>query len=325
MPTNKTEPWGAIAAAQSLAGSEQREHIEYNPQTQVLVQILQAIALIPTGIGLLAGLGLLGRALWHILQAAASDMQLIGLAASLFIIGWIVVAILRRFTQGLAIAPLWRTISSILGGTVTLLLLLNLLELAMATWTWQDTATFALGCTLILACSLLGWRFSNELFNPAYPKTPFVKMLEELVGLYRDEETEIVHVLKPYPVYLSPNSRQPHLVPDYDPGPLEDDTAYQLDPGFADLLDFLHRASQRGLSRESLVTQPRIRLPSGRRLTRPAYDDLVAEAVRWGLVDKGGEGRAASWLIEPDKAIRLLQHVREQFPQAGRQPGRQVA
>ena len=96
-------------------------------------------------------------------------------------------------------------------------------------------------------------------------------------------------------------------------------TSYQpnrtppLHPDDLDLVAFIEEAQRRGLARSAWLEGKQIKLrPTGTHVSRNKYDELMNAAAKWGFVEPGGGGVAASWLIEPDQALEILKReIRE--------------
>jgi len=75
-----------------------------------------------------------------------------------------------------------------------------------------------------------------------------------------------------------------------------------VDNGRADLYRFLLRCYTVGVSRASLVTRPRLRLPSGQRVTRTVYDGYMATLEAAGIA-VNGDGSGWSLAVDIDEAM----------------------
>lgn len=71
------------------------------------------------------------------------------------------------------------------------------------------------------------------------------------------------------------------------------------------LADFLEEANRRGLGRGKWLVpdHPRYICPTSQvRITRSVYDRMVEMAAMEGYVERGGDGDATAWLMEPEDA-----------------------
>lgn len=95
----------------------------------------------------------------------------------------------------------------------------------------------------------------------------------------------------------------------------DDDDADEILDGFGvtedDLRAFVRMALDRNsLSRATLVPDGhKIQLPSGTELSRPLYDQITAQMAVLGWIDKGGNGKAARWLVTTRQLARGLDLV----------------
>lgn len=175
------------------------------------------------------------------------------------------------------------------------------------------------GLGVTVAGALLSWRFANELFNPLFPKSPTTQILEQMVNRMDGGEPEtVVEVRGPFPVRANGQIAKPVMPTTQLPAgggtvkvELSDD--YKL---FVDLVALVHRAQEHGLTRAANVenVQPRLRLPSGERLSRGRLEILWQYGADvWGLWTYEAErGITPEWLMEPDRALQVLKAAWEQ-------------
>lgn len=336
----------SLIAGAMVGGGESREHIEYNVQTQVVVPLLQDIMLVATVLVVIACLFPLGAGLLDVARMCQTAIDL-ALCACFITIGLTVVVgltltVARKVARVTAwTPPWWFPAVAFLLGFVWVMALLNLIRLADGNWTIWDTVRFVLPLALIIGVPFLTYRSFRELLNPKYPPSPTTDVLLELIRRkFATEEPEQVMVRRPIPYRVGNSATNLHVEEPAEPEP-QAAAATLLDDDFVDLLALVERAALHGWTRDRHVGQ-RLRMPSGRLLTRGLYDSLVDLAADpWRIIAKSGiPGQSPEWLTRPDAAIHLLRTIYElQFGedgevlpiedpdlprQAGRQPGRQA-
>lgn len=303
--------WPALVAANQTAGGQQQEHVQYNAHTQVLVQVLQALGLV-LAVGLIgAGVWLLaGGVTWLVARLEVpADWALAALA--LASVG-IVVRRLTRALTGRWEARIWPVVAELL--STTGLVLLGLRVVAGGEWSFLRVMQAVAGVGCLLAGPLLLWRFSNELFNPWFPKSPVVIMMENLIDRLTQGPEEPERIA-PFPVRVNGKVHGATTAEAEEPEAEEAEepaAARIVDPEFVDLVEFVELAAVRGLARDALVVEPRLRLRSGQRLTRGYFERLMSLAAEtWGFVRPGGGGTSAEWAVEPGRAIAILRAALE--------------
>ena len=299
-------------------GREQQEHITYNLHTQVVVPLIQAVVLGLAAIGLLASLGLIGWSLVWLAGQMVAEWEKF-LVAVVLIVVWRALSwgVRRLFAWLEWDDRIWRVFFSIAISASGLLVLINVLYYLAGDWQGPDVARVGGGIGLAVMCIMLLWRLGNELWNPSYPKSPFVRMLEGFFSRIGVEAEPVVHV-RPYAVYISNGGAYGEIL-DIEDG--DDLDGGVLDPEFEDLVELVELAVRRGLGRAALVTQPRHLMRSGQALTRPYYDKLMARlSTEWHLVDRGGDGQATAWQVDPETAAQILRAVADRA--TGRAAGR---
>ena len=305
---SKPDMWAALFAAG--LGREQHKQIQYNSHTQVLVQVLQALALALALPGLLFGLYLLADGRLWLVERAADEYDRLFLAVMISAGGaitWGLVGLgVRRAGRELS---LWATLARALVTVGLVLLACDLVAILADDWETARSARLLGGLGLVLATALLIWRFGNELWNPTYPKSPMIGLLQDFLT---PDEPPPVEILQPYPIRMNNKTRGADvLLPDPDDDALDEEAdgppIYRVDPEFEDLVAFVRLAQRRGLARSALLTKPRTRMPSGQRLTRDYYDRMIALAREpWGIVQLGGSGSPAEWAVDVHTALRML-------------------
>jgi hypothetical protein len=172
---------GTMLAA-SLMGRESQENITYNAHTQVWVQILQALGLVLAIAALLAGLWLLaGPILWVIREVVAALDRLIVsliLATAAIVAYGLTGEILESLDIHQDMSDIWWTVIRLFVVALVLFLALNVVEVLAAGWTSAWTLRLLGGIGLSVSGLLLSWRFTNELWNPLYPKSPMISILQ---------------------------------------------------------------------------------------------------------------------------------------------------
>lgn len=78
-------------------------------------------------------------------------------------------------------------------------------------------------------------------------------------------------------------------------------TVHPLD---ARMIQFIVDAQVRGLGRRHWLGREWM----GERVGRGLYDVIMDDLERWEFVDRGGDGVAARWLTDPDKALEILRN-----------------
>lgn len=335
----------ALLASRGIAGEEQHEQINYNVHTQVLVQLAQGVGLILALASVGAGLYLLALTLTWLASTATSAIDRLAVSAAIGGGALLLYLAAGHFTPR---SRLWRGAAALLLSAAATLITLNLFEYLAHTdgWTTLHIARVLIAPALIAAGCLLVWRFSNELYNPAFPKSPLVQVLENLVANLTPEPRTVTQV-QPYPVYLNghlnaagvavtlDHERDQEQEPEPDPPP----TSAAISDQFLDLIRLIELARGHGWQRDNLVSHPRRLLPSGRKLSRPYYEKLMDELEhRWNIIAAPGPGSTAEWRIQPADALQILTAVldtvtaepagqpgRQPAGQPGRQPGRQAA
>lgn len=300
------ELWPALAVANQTAAGQQQEHVQYNAHTQVVVQVLQGLVLMPAIAAVCGGLVLLGSSVtWLIVQLTSWldwMVSVVILTALAIVVRRVARAMLSRWH-----ARLWPLAAEMLATAAVVLLLMTA---ARGEWTAGAALRVVGGLGLMVGGFLVAWRFGNELWNPWFPKSPSVAMMERLIDRLTDGPEEGPERVRPYPVRVNGELRQHAPVDDEDEE--QDRPERVVDPEFVDLVAFVEMASVRGLERDGLVTKPRMALPSGARLTRTVYDRMMELAEKpWGLVRRGGGGMAASWVVEPVQAVMILRAALE--------------
>lgn len=156
-------------------------------------------------------------------------------------------------------------------------------------------------------------RMDREIREP-YGDHPTAELIERMVemGLMEGQgpgQTEKVRV--PVPVQYSGPGTTPVVPVMSGDDPIVEGAT--LDPDFADLIDFVDRAGKRGLARSNWVSpgKPRAKLASGRVITRPVWEELVAVLAEWQLVEKSPDNRW-DWTVD-------AKHAREQLLVAARE------
>lgn len=161
-----------------------------------------------------------------------------------------------------------------------------------------------LGVALAIPGAILTYRQGADLLDPFGKTSPMERMLRPyLKDLMVGKEPDVVEVLKPYPVYIGTNG---HIV---SMDAIDTDAETMMQPEFEDFAEFLRMAKSRGLSRDALVTRPRLTMPSGQELSRPYWETMMAIGEEWGILDRGGSGRPSHWLMEPAEAIQRIELV----------------
>jgi hypothetical protein len=309
-----SDPAESLITGAMVGGGESREHIEYNAHTQVLVPLLQDAVLIGTVLVVVAGLWLLGAGLLDVARRCETGWDLL-LFAVLIVLGLtaaagLVLSIVRKWAAvSTRRAPPWLSLAAYAGGILWVMALLNLLRLADGQWSVWETARLATGLALVLGVPFLTYRFFRELLNPKYPPSPTTDMLIEYIrSKLAAQEPEVVMVRRPIPIRA--NNQRADL--DYErpaerePAPVQETV---IDEDFVDLVALVIEAARVGWARERHVTRPRQTMPSGRKLTRPLFEDLVKLAVWWELISEPAPGQSPEWLMEPEQAIRELDRI----------------
>jgi hypothetical protein len=309
----------SLIAGAAMGGGQSQEHIEYNSHTQVVVPVLQAIWLILTTLIIAAGLYLLAAGLINVARRCETvwDLFFFAVVLTLGIVAAAsaILAVAGKLTEE---PPRWLTTVAYFAAILWVMGLLNLIRVADG-WTWLDSARLPAAVALLIAGGLLSYRFANELKNPLYPPSPTTAVLRDLLLSQLDQEPERVMVRRPIPHRV--NGRQGELdwLREAEPQP-PPPAGTVIDADFVDLIALVERAAEVGWARDRHVRRPRLRMPSGRPLTRPLYDDLVDLAAEpWDIIIKSGiPGQSPEWIMEPDDALHLLRRVyRAQFDADG--------
>jgi hypothetical protein len=317
--TDPSNIWAAFLASGALGGEQTQEHIQYNAHTQVIVQILQAFALFPSIAAILGGVWLLAGVLGWIVASITDQVSLVLISAAIAAAGLLIAAIARWILgQSEVVSGVFRPLAELVIATAAILLILNLIRLLATGWTLEHGLRLVGGLAAIVAGSLLTWRFSNELWNPLFPKSPMIYVLEQLVASLTPEREE-VEILRPYPVNAGARLQGIGYVEHEDDEEEDEPATGQLDPRFLDLVRFVELAARHGLARDDtdtsrgLITKPRHRLPSGRPLTKPYYNELIHLAIHpWNIVNPPAtRGQPYTWKLEPDAALAMLRAVVE--------------
>lgn len=148
----------------------------------------------------------------------------------------------------------------------------------------------------LAGCGLLIWRFANELRDPFWPAPAGARPLEEEVPPVKPRDR---------PVYIQRwnNNHEPEPEPLVQPPRRAEYTLAD------DLRSFVMFAWGRGLERSSWLeaSAPRVKLwPSGRRVTRGCYDQLMGILREANIVTWDGSGSSAEWSCAPDQALECL-------------------
>ena len=318
-----------LMATGLMGGGQTHEQIQYNKESQVLVQVLQALALVAATCAMIAGLFLMGSGLLWVVREAETAWDLLLIAVPGAIVAMVVRGIAiqvqgrlgemrasgeaeSRTRPTAALAAMMEAVAT----TATILALLVVVQAldSAGNWRWTDWARPILGLGLAIAGSLLVWRFTNELFNPLFPKSPTTQILERLVSQMEDGAgpEQVVEVRGPFPWRANGQVAKPVLPPVELPAgggevQVRLSEEYKM---FADLVALVERAKTHGLTRKANVddVRPRLRLPSGERLTRDRLEMLWAYgAAVWELWTYEAEkGKTPEWTMEPDVALEVL-------------------
>lgn len=156
-------------------------------------------------------------------------------------------------------------------------------------------------------------RMDREIREP-YGDHPTAELIERMIemGLMAGQAPGPSSKMRvPVPVQYSGPGTTPVVPVMSGDDPIVEGAA--LDPDFADLIDFVDRASTRGLARGAWVSpgKPRAKLASGRVITRPVWEELVAALSEWHLVEKTPDNRW-EWVVD-------AKHAREQLLVAARE------
>jgi hypothetical protein len=313
---------GLLGTLLALSGRTTEEHIQYGAKSQVLVPLLQMLGLV-AAIGVVAGgIGCMARSLIAIIRTLTGTVDQLVASVVIGVVGLVVFSIARDVFRHVGWdSRVWRPLAEFGLATSVTLLVIGLLRALADDWIILDSAFLFGGLALVVGGSLLIWRFGNELWNPLFPRPPIVEAAMQMIDrLYPDAKQ--VRVLDPYPIRLNGKDRAVEAAEHLTSAPDDQDEATDINPAFTDLIEFLQLASLYGLARDGsdkapgLVRHPHHILPSGRKLTRAYYGDLMDMAARWRLVNPGGGGHAATWRMEPDDAIEFMRNVMAQMGQA---------
>jgi hypothetical protein len=202
---------------------------------------------------------------------------------------------------------LWQAFTLGVGILVMVIGVVLLIVAGLVADSWRGWAWLLVG---LVPCFLVpGWRLTHrqwhELKDPFGKTSPMERMvqpyIEQLLGA---QEPGTVRVRVPYPVFINGGEVSVQEPPEEGDEPSED---------LGDLIAFLELARIRGLARAGLVVKPLLKLPSGRRLTRPCYEAMIDAAIEWRIVERGGDGVPHTWRIEPDAGIELLERVHDKL------------
>jgi hypothetical protein len=280
--------------------SEIKEHINWDVQTRGKVPLVQAFTGMVGIFCILVGLFLLGGQVGVLtgLDLTPADYlfaAVLGLTAFLVVMGLLYRA-MRSATQG--------TVAILAAGLALILVLAMISAVAGAAerfTIWRGLAS-ALGIVLLLPGLALAYRQLVDLIDPFGKTSPMERMMVPYLA----------HLFIGEPIAPAPPAR---LIPRRVAGQLTDAVSYAPEVDHYDIaredLDFvafIAEAARYGLARNVLIRRPRIRLrPSGTILTRDVYDAMMERAdVEWGFVDRGGDGIAATWRVNPEDALRIL-------------------
>lgn len=161
-------------------------------------------------------------------------------------------------------------------------------------------------------------RMEREITNPYgdHPTTEMFKSLKEL--LETSPVSQPIVVKDPIPVRVPNVGRQAPAAQAYEM-PDDPEEPVVVDLAFQDLVAFAERAVQRGLTRSSWIEphKPRVRLPSGTRVTRGVYDKMIENLRKWHMVVTTPDG-STDWVSPPEEIIAFLhdtmRQVREPEP-----------
>lgn len=314
-----------LMATGLMGGGQTHEQIIYGRESQVWVQVLQALALVGSVVAVAGGLWLMAGGLVWTVRMAESEWDLLMVAVPGALVAMVMRGLASRLAakigerrglepgnvviMGLAVMiETMATVAAIMGGLVAV----QALDMA-ASWEALDFARPVIGLGLVVAGTLLSWRFGNELFNPLFPKSPTTEILERLVEqLEGDGPETVVEVRGPFPARTNGQIAKPVLPTTQLPAgggtvKVELSEDYKL---FVDLVALVHRAQVHGLTRAANVenVHPRLRLPSGERLSRGRLEVLWAYGADvWGLwTYEAAKGITPEWAMEPGVALDVL-------------------
>ena len=305
-----------------LGTGQTQEHIQYNTISQVWVQVLQFVFLCIAIPITAAGLWLMSEPVAWLLTMATTTLDIV-LAAVVIGVVTVGARTLARWLKekiDLDLPAFAWTCLEVIGQIALIFLILELVHVAAdENWDLQDSGKMVAGLGVTVAGALLSWRFANELFNPLFPKSPTTQILEQMVNRMDGGEPEtVVEVRGPFPARANGQIAKPVMPTTQLPAgggtvkvELSDD--YKL---FVDLVALVHRAQEHGLTRAANVenVHPRLRLPSGERLSRGRLEILWQYGADvWGLWTYEAErGITPEWLMEPDRALQVLKAAWEQ-------------
>lgn len=179
--------------------------------------------------------------------------------------------------------------------------------------TWALLA-LAVGLALGVPGGILVYRQGRDLIDPYGKTSPVERMLMPYLAKLFDVEEEEEEGETPgrmVPVRSGARTEAVRAAP----------WTLDVHPHDAELLEFMGLAKVKGLGQASWLENGRVVLRStGVEVTRGVWDRIMEDLVRWGFVDRGGGGRAASWLVEPERARGILrrevERVREEHSPA---------
>jgi len=301
----------SIIAGAAMGGGQTQEHIQYNVETQVLVPILHAVALVPCTGAIIGGLVLLGAGIVDLARMCQTGWDLL-LFAIVIVLGLAAFAGLALAVTGKVVdePPRWAPLAAYLGAVVWVTGLLNIVRIADGNWQWHDNLRLLAGLVLPIAGLLLTYRLVNELWNPLYPPSPTTKMLNRYIDAQlAAQEPEKVMVRRPIPINAGNHRAELDWQREAEP---ESQMAREtgIDEDFVDLVALVKRAAVVGWARNQHVKRVNLRMPSGRLLTRPLFVKLVYLAAEpWRIIAKLGKGQSPEWLMDPDAAVFMLERV----------------
>lgn len=306
---------GGLAAAAGLAGQDQHTTQErYDAHTQVWVVLLELLCLAVCLAGAGFGAWLAVSPTLGVLESAAG-LDLFLVAVGLSFVGGIATtlaraAVLRRqqhafpllLARSLALVWSW---SATLAG---LYLLLGGWQLVNRP-AWEGDGDRAilvkLGVGLILAgvCALGAYRFAIEVWNPRYPRSPALGVLERLVGMVwgpdDDEEEDPGTLPAPWRV----RGRLEGLVSAANGG------GGKVHPYLYHLGAFLREGNERSFTRRSWLGEKeneRVPLATGLEVGREEYDNLIGLGKRYGFLATQGTGTGWTPGVTLDVALETL-------------------
>jgi hypothetical protein len=292
--------WKTLIQAWVLKGmegeSQIQEHIQWDLRTKGWMPLFQALGAV-IGLNMIAvGLSFLGWGTGRLadIEIAFSDGMLVGtLFCLLFAVLMVVFGRLLNTSTRIVVIVFTLLLSLMIVSAVIVALRQNKLD------TWGTIAVIFAPSILIPGMAL-AYRQLFDLFDPFGKTSPLERMVRPHLAELMAGAPGIPEMAIPY--RIGTEFREPLIE-------LNGEDTVMINLRDRQMLEFIEVAKKRGLTRRNWIRrlQPNITLPvTGLEITKDEYNAMIDKLAAWGIIWRGGDGKATRWRIEPAKAIEFL-------------------